>query len=251
MKSDSTKRFSDRVDNYIKYRPHYPEEIIPFLAENVGLSPKAIIADIGSGTGILSELFLKYGNPVFGVEPNREMREAAEQLLEPYTNFKSVDATAEQSTLPQASVDFILAGQAFHWFNLVPTQTEFRRILKPKGWVILIWNRRTTASPFQQAYEQMLHDYTDDYRQVNHHKIDTDVLTQFFDHFKIATFENSQRFDYDGLKGRLLSSSYAPLTGHPKHAQLLSRLQQIFTEYQENGFITFQYSTQMYYGQLD
>ena len=164
LATDPTRRFSSRVDNYIKYRPGYPSAVIDTLASECGLTEQLIVADVGSGTGILSELFLKHGNPVFGVEPNREMREAGERRLKQYPNFTSVNGTAEATTLPDRSMDFITAGQAFHWFDRIQTRKEFTRILKGGGWVALIWNdRHIDTSPFLCAYEDLLRQYGIDY----------------------------------------------------------------------------------------
>jgi ubiquinone/menaquinone biosynthesis C-methylase UbiE len=130
---DSTKRFSNRVENYVKYRPHYPQEIINFLSEEIGLNSEKTIADIGSGTGISAELFLENGNKVYGIEPNKEMREAAEIYLEKYKYFISVNGTAEDTLLENDSMDIVLAGQAFHWFDVEKAKKEFKRILKGRG----------------------------------------------------------------------------------------------------------------------
>jgi SAM-dependent methyltransferase len=250
---DPTQRFSSRVENYIKYRPRYPQAVIETLTAECQLTPAARIADIGSGTGILTELFLQNGNHVFAVEPNREMREAGERLLQPYPNFQSVDGRAEGTTLAEYSVDFVTAGQAFHWFDLEPTRAEFQRILKPKGWVVLIWNERdTTSTPFLRAYEQLLENYATDYAQVNHKNVDEKMLESFYgtSAFKLKKFNNQQAFDYEGLKGRLLSSSYTPEVGHPQHALLLAELHKIFQAHQVNGRVAFDYKTLMYYGRL-
>src|SRR5262245_47734188 len=186
--TDVTQRFSSRVENYIKYRPGYPSGIIEALRSECGLTSGSIVADVGSGTGILTEMFLRNGNLVYGIEPNREMRDAAERLLKGYPRFHSVAAQAEETTLDDASVDFISAGQAFHWFDREKARTEFARILKPQGWVALIWNERvTTTTPFLVAYEQLLKDYSTDYEQVDHRRIDEDVIRDFFgsDQFRL------------------------------------------------------------------
>src|SRR5262249_24618794 len=143
--TDVTQRFSSRVENYIKYRPGYPKDVIETLQSECGLIPDSIIADVGSGTGILTEMFLRNGNVVYGIEPNREMREAAARLLKDYPRFRSLSAQAEETTLDDASVDFITAGQAFHWFDRKKTRVEFARILKPRGRVSLIWNERVVT----------------------------------------------------------------------------------------------------------
>ena len=251
--TDSTQRFSSRVENYVKYRPGYPQAILDLLAEKCGLNRKSVIADVGSGTGILTRLLLESGAKVFAVEPNREMREAAEALLSRQPNFASVTGTAESTTLDAASVDLITAGQAFHWFDRVKTRREFSRILKPGGCVALIWNdRRTEATPFLRAYEQLLQSFATDYAAVDHKQIDAAVIAEFFrpGRFKVASFPNQQVFNFAGLRGRLESSSYAPEAGHPKHAPMLKTLREIFDAHQTGGKVVFEYDTQVYYGQL-
>jgi SAM-dependent methyltransferase len=250
---DPTKRFSSRVENYIKYRPDYPVAIIPFLEKECGLLPSRSIADIGSGTGKLTELFLKHGNRVIGVEPNREMRESGERFLASYPNFQSVDATAESTTLESESVDMITAGQAFHWFDREKTRREFVRILKNDGWVALLWNdRNISARPIFQAYENLLITYGTDYEKVGHKHADAQMIGSFFGSggFKLASFPNEQVFDFAGLWGRLMSSSYAPEEGNPKHAPMLEALSKIFEEHQTDGKVTFEYDTIVYYGHL-
>jgi ubiquinone/menaquinone biosynthesis C-methylase UbiE len=251
--SDSTKRFSSRVDNYIRYRPGYPAEIIDLLKSQYGLTTDNLIADIGSGTGISSQLFLKNGNSVIGVEPNKEMREAAERLLKGYSKFQSVSGTAEATTVKDHSVDFIVAGQAFHWFNREPTRKEFIRILKPNGWVVLIWNdRKTEATPFLVAYEQLLKRYSTDYEKVDHKQIDAQVIQKFFEPgiASLHAFPNQQLFNLDGLKGRVNSSSYAPEPGHPNYLPLMNALEAAFETYQVNGAVSFDYDTTVYCGQF-
>src|SRR5215470_5806593 len=226
--TDVTQRFSSRVENYIKYRPGYPNEVIETLRSECGLTADSIIADVGSGTGILAEMFLKNGNEVYGVEPNREMREAGAALLKDYPRFRSIASRAEETTLPDHSVDFITAGQSFHWFDREKTRTEFARILKPQGWISMIWSERvTTTTPFLVAYEQLLKDYSTDYEQVDHRRIDEDVIRDFFrsDQFRLKQFKNVQVFDYEGVKGRLFSSSYAPEEGHPNYGPMLAELE--------------------------
>src|SRR5262245_3317818 len=195
--TDVTQRFSSRVENYIKYRTGYPNEVMETLRNECGLTSDSIIADVGSGTGILTEMFLRNGNLVYGIEPNREMRESAERLLKDYPRFRSIAARAEETTLDDASVDFVTAGQAFYWFDREKTSREFARVLKPRGWVALIWNERvTTTTPFLVAYEQLLKDYSTDYEQVDHRRIDEDVIRDSFgsDDFRLKQFINVQVF---------------------------------------------------------
>jgi ubiquinone/menaquinone biosynthesis C-methylase UbiE len=251
---NATHRFTTRVDNYIKYRPHYPDAIIDLLEREYGLTPAAVVADIGSGTGILAELFLRYGCRVSGVEPNDAMRAAGEQILSSYDRFTSVAATAEGTTLPDHSIDLITAGQAFHWFDAERTATEWRRILKPNGYVALIWNtRRTSGTPFLEAYEQMLRTFGTDYDVVNQQNPEhVPERRAFFggDAFALHTFPNQQVFDWDGVRGRLLSSSYTPEPDHPNYEPMLAELRRIFDQHNENGTVTFVYATEVWIGQF-
>jgi SAM-dependent methyltransferase len=251
--ADPKKRFSTRVYNYIKYRPSYPKGVIDLLKEECGLSKASVVADVGSGTGILSELLLKVGSHVFGVEPNKEMREAGEKLLSEYDRFTSIEASAEATTLSDKSIDIITASQAFHWFDRARAKEEFLRILKPGGWVVLIWNdRQTTTTPFLVEYEQLLQTYATDYKVVNHKELDPGAIGSFFapGGFILKTFENKQIFDFQSLKGRLLSSSYVPEEGHPNYEIILEKLRETFDRYNVEGKVAFEYETVVYYGRL-
>jgi len=242
-----TQRFSSRVADYVKYRPGYPPQVVRWLSERCGLTPASVIADVGSGTGLLTKLFLDNGNPVYGVEPNAEMRLAGEHFLAAYPNFISTNGTAENTTLPAASVDFVAAGQAFHWFDGAKAGAEFRRILKPGGWVALIWNDRDTAStPFLREYERMLQTYSTDYRAVDHKNTDVNTLGILLER---KDFANAQVFDFAALKGRLMSSSYAPQEGHPQHEPMLKELRRMFDTHNQNGAVEFKYTTQVFVGQ--
>ncbi|MBZ5637618.1 MAG: class I SAM-dependent methyltransferase [Acidobacteriia bacterium] len=250
---DSTQRFSGRVENYVKYRPPYPEAVLEALTADCGLTGASEIADVGSGTGILTELFLKHGNPVSAVEPNREMREAAEHLLRGYPRCRSIEGTAEATTLPARSVDFVASGQAFHWFDRAKAGEEFVRILRPGGWVVLIWNERlTTSTPFLLRYEELLLRHATDYEQVDHRRIDSAALSAFYGAagFETRLFDNRQTFDHEGLKGRLLSSSYVPVEGHPRHEAMLAELSELFEAHQSESRVVFEYVTKLYYGRL-
>ncbi|MFL5752382.1 MAG: class I SAM-dependent methyltransferase [Bacteroidia bacterium] len=252
--SDNLHRFSDRVDNYVKYRPHYPEEIIAFLQSENVLKDNDRIADIGSGTGISCELFLNKGFTVFGIEPNAEMREAAEKILSSNRGFKSINGTAEHTTLENNSVELVVAGQAFHWFDREKSKKEFRRILKPRGNVVLMWNdRRTDRTDFLKVYEDFLHTCGTDYAKVNHKNVqDEKIFDEWFGkgNYKSKSFYNFQDFDFEGLKGRVLSSSYMPAEGHVNYDFMIYCLKKIFLRYQEKGKVRFEYDTRIYYGPL-
>lgn len=252
MSPAPTARFSDRVEDYVRYRPGYPPQVLDLLRAECGLKPSHVIADIASGTGAFTRLLLENGNRVFAVEPNAEMREAGNRLLQSFNELESVAGTAEETTLPSASVDFVTAAQAAHWFNRSRARKEFVRILKPGGWCVLIWNeRRTAATPFLRAYEQLLLNYGTDYKEVRHERT-TSTIHEFFapSPFQERSFDLRQHFDYDGAAGRLLSSSYAPLAGHPNHEPMMQELQRIFREHAEGGVVEFVYTTRLYYGRL-
>ena len=249
---DPTKRFSTRVDNYVKYRPGYPRGIVDLLTSECGLTPTATVADVGSGTGILSELFLQHGNRVYGVEPNQGMRQAAEGLLKHYPGFNSIDGKAEATTLTAHSVEFITAGQAFHWFDLEKAREEFIRILRPDGWTALIWNeRRLSSSKFLRALEELLVKTGINYGQVRHENVYGDFAAFFgANGFKLSTFDNFQKLDLEGLKGRVFSASYTPEPGHPNFEPMLEQLLAIFRTHEKSGKVTIEYDTRVYYGQL-
>ena len=251
--ADAKQRFSNRVTDYARYRPSYPPALLDLLRTECGLRPEQNIADIGSGTGLLTKLFLENGNRVFGVEPNAEMRAAGEHFLQDYPNFSSLIGSAESTTLPWQCVDFITAGQAFHWFNVELAAKEFRRILKPSGWVVVVWqDRRMEDTPFARAYEDLLERYGTDYKRVKDSYPETDKIRAFFDphSFRTRDLPNHQVFDWEGLCGRLRSSSYAPTEGHANHAAMLAHLGKIFEQHHENGSVRMDYFARVYYGNL-
>lgn len=246
----STERFSSRVENYVRFRPGYPKEILEVLESQCGLSASSTVADIGSGTGILTQLVLASGAEVYAVEPNAAMRTAGEAVLGRDEHFTSVEGTAEATTLPDGSIDLIVAGQAFHWFDRLAARHEFDRILRTNGWIALVWNERSaTLTPFLVGYERILHAYAPGYAEVDHRRHNVETLTPFF-HGPMThrIFANAQRFDFEGLKGRLLSSSYAPELGHPNHEPMIEELKQLFDETQVDGKVDFAYDTHVYFG---
>ena len=251
--SNHLNRFSSRVENYIKYRPAYPPETVEILKEECALARESVIADVGSGTGILSALFLRNGNKVFGIEPNAPMRLAGEELLKSFENFVSVDGAAEATTLDPQSVDFVTAAQAFHWFKRDEAKKEFQRILKPDGWVVLIWNERLVDSTaFLRDYESLLLNYGTDYQEIRHENVEPEIADFFAPAgFKLKSLPNYQHFDLEALKGRVYSSSYAPEPGHPNFAPIMSGLEESFNAHQQNGIVTFEYETKIYYGAGD
>jgi SAM-dependent methyltransferase len=249
--NDATQRFSSRVEKYVRYRPGYPPEIIDLLRAECGLLPEHLISDIASGTGLFTRLLLENGNRVFGVEPNAEMRKAGEEFLAAFPNFANVAGTAEATTLPDHSLDFVTAAQAAHWFDLKKTRREFVRILKPGGWVVLVWNeRRLDSTAFLRDYEQLLLEFGTDYQEVRHEHVQVKVQ-EFFHPAPVhaRSFDMRQKFGYEGLEGRVLSSSYMPQAGHPKYESMIERLHQLFNQYADDGLVEMDYDTRVYYGQ--
>jgi SAM-dependent methyltransferase len=250
--SNATSRFSDRVENYVRYRPGYPLAVLQELKAECGLAPNHVVADVASGTGIWTRMLLENGNPVFGIEPNAEMRKAGERLLAAFPKFTSVAGTAEATSLADGSVDFVTAAQAAHWFDRARARSEFLRILKAGGWLVLLWNERLTDSTaFLRDYEKLLLTYGTDYQDIRHEHTTAEV-NEFFDPvpFQRRAFAMRQEFDYAGVEGRLLSSSYAPGPDHPQHGPMLRELRRIFDACSVEGRVAFEYKTRLYFGRL-
>ncbi len=251
--TDSKHRFSNRVADYVRYRPGYPTAVRDVLRAECLLKSGHVIADIGSGTGFLSELFLKNGNRVFGVEPNEAMRLAGEEYLASYDGFVSIDGSAESTTLGDASVDFVATGQAFHWFEPNASRTEFSRILKPSGWVVVIWNERLTdTTPFVRAYESLLREFGTDYASVKESYPNEQHMRDFFraNPYNSHELPNFQEFDLDGVAGRLRSSSFIPAPDAPTFAPMMEALQKIFADSNQDGHVRLEYTTHVYFGRL-
>jgi ubiquinone/menaquinone biosynthesis C-methylase UbiE len=247
MSLDPTQRFSSRVENYRRYRPSYPRELISLLTRECGLTKQSRIADIGSGTGLLAEVFLAHGCDVSGVEPNLEMRQAGEKLLAQWSGFRSVDGRAEATTLPDGCVDLVTAGQAFHWFEPEQARAEFERILRPSGWVVLIWNERRPAPGFMDGYSDLVFRYGPEPRHVDIQKMD-----RFWNGVERCSsrLPNGQSLDLQSLQGRFMSASYAPQPNTAAYENLVKELDELFNEYQKDGKVELLYDTEIYFGQL-
>lgn len=251
--TDSTARFSGRAEAYARCRPGYPPDLLAHLRSACGLLPSHIVADVGSGTGKLTELFLSNGNTVRAVEPNREMRAEAERLLGGSHGFCSVEGRAEATGLPPRSVNVVAAGQAFHWFDPARTREEFRRILRTGGFVVLVWNvRHDDASPFLGVYEAFLREYSAEYEAASHRRLtDGDALRGFFSaDYGTASFPNPRRLDFQSVKGGYLSTSYALAVDHPEFGRAMERLRAIFDAHQENGMVNMPLRTEVYHGKI-
>lgn len=250
--ADAKQRFSNRVADYARYRPSYPAAVLDLLRAECALCAEHVIADIGSGTGLLSELFLKNGNRVFGVEPNPEMRAGGEEHLAQYRNFTSVNGSAEATTLADSSVNFVTAGQAFHWFDKEKTRAEFRRILRTRGWVVAVWNFRDKQTPFATAYEDVLVKYGTDYTHVRESYPEGHDMKAFFlaGEFFERTLPNGRPLNWNELSGLLRSASYMPQEGHPNFFPMMDALRELFLRYQENGCVSMNHTTHVYFGRL-
>jgi SAM-dependent methyltransferase len=252
--NDATQRFSDRVENYVLYRPDYPAALPGWLHDTCGWPTHALVADIGAGTGISARMFLDAGHTVVAVEPNASMRQAAQAWLGAKPGFRAVDGRAEATTLPDHSVQAVVVGQAFHWFDVDASRAEFRRILKPGGLAAIFWNtRRLTETPFLVGYERLLLDYGIDYLSVAGRYADDDTMEHYFGAGFIAkaSFPHTQRLDFEQLRGRLLSSSYVPQAEHPRHAPMLAALRALFDATASDGAIDFDYDTRIFAGRMN
>ncbi|HET6432414.1 class I SAM-dependent methyltransferase [Dyella sp.] len=249
----ATDRFSDRVADYVRYRPDYPAALLDWLKNEHGVDGSWDVADVGAGTGISAKLFLDAGHRVVAVEPNAPMRAAAEQWLGSNPAFHARDGRADATGLAGASIDLIVVAQAFHWFAEVATRREFARILRPGGLAVIVWNtRRLDGTPFLEGYEALLQHYGTDYTRVAERYADEPRMRAWFGAgFRgAARFDHGQRLDFDALKGRLMSSSYAPAPGHPQHAPMLAALRELFEATAVNRRIDFTYDTRAYVGHL-
>ena len=252
---DPTRRFSDRAEYYLRARPHYPQALLHFCRSDLELRPGDAIADVGSGTGLLSELFLPNGNPVFAIEPNPEMRQAAERLLSRFPNFHSRSASAESTGLPDESIQFVVAGTAFHWFDRNGAKLEFSRILTPGGYVLLVWNKRRREDDLNREYERIVRKYEIDPNHAARGLLSTEdpaELREFFapQTFQTRQFDNSQSLDLETLLARALSSSNLPLPGQPRCQEMLDELREVFARHARDGRVIQQYDTRLFFGRL-
>lgn len=249
----STERFSNRVADYVRYRPDYPAALLDWLQQANGIDASWPVADIGAGTGISCKMFLDAGYTVTAVEPNAAMRGAAESWLGDNTRFRAVDGRADATTLADGSIGLVSVAQAFHWFDPAATRREFHRILRTGGMAAIYWNsRRLTGTPFLVGYEALLQTYGTDYTSVAERYADEPRMREWFGTGwrGTAEFEHGQLLDFEALRGRLMSSSYAPKEGHPNHAPMIEALRKLFDTCEADGRISFDYDTRVYLGEL-
>jgi len=249
---DPSDRFTTRVEMYARHRPGYPQLMIERFRDAIGFATDWVVADVGSGTGLSSLPFLDHGNRVLAIEPNAAMREAAEHGLAGRPGFRSLPGSAEATGLEAASVDLVVAGQAFHWFDRSAARAEFARILRPPGWVALMWNtRRIAGDPLSEEYERLLERFGTDYQSVRHDRVHPEAIRGFFlDGVDRFVLPNEQSFDLEGLRGRLLSSSYTPEAGDPMRSAMLDALEAMFMATHAGGFVQMRYDTEVWVGQL-
>ncbi|MGB6189537.1 MAG: class I SAM-dependent methyltransferase [Aeromonas molluscorum] len=248
---DSTQRFSARVEAYVKYRPGYPAAMLDFLTQCLGMGQDAVVADVGAGTGILTAELAPRVNRVWALEPNADMRAAAEALLAGVSNICWQAGSAEATGLADASLDLVAVAQAFHWFDRAAFKAECRRVLKPGGRVALIWNDRLTDTPFLKAYEAGLLAYSSDYEEVNYRNLGEADFDAFFEgEYRLDCFDNCQMFDLEGVLGRLNSSSYAPAIGSEAYEGLTALIRHEFARCAVDGQIAFNYRTLVYSGRV-
>ncbi len=254
MSVDPTQRFTTRAEDYARYRPQYPPAVLDILREECGLLPSHVIADVGSGTGLLTLLFLENGNRAYAVEPNDAMRQAAERDLGGYPNFVSIAARAEDTTLAAASVDLVTAGQAFQWFDQAAARAEFARILRPGGWVVLVWNRRRADDdPLQRGLGELRDRFPADDAAARRRRHDEEAIGAFYGPrgFSLRTCPNQQVLDWPGVRGNLLSHSSMPQPGQEGHEEIMAELRRLFEAHEQDGRVVLRYDTQVYTGHLD
>lgn len=249
----NTEKFTGKASAYEKYRPAYPEEFIDYLYSQAGFKKESVIADIGSGTGILSGQLLERGNRVLCVEPNADMRQKAEKNLSGYSNFSSVDGTDENTGLNDNSVDFITVAQAFHWFNTVGFRKECRRVLKPGGKVVLVWNSRAAGSEIVIENAAICRRFCPAFKGFSGgEKNDIDTFAVFFKNgiFENKNFENNMAYDLENFIGRNLSSSYAPKENEGNYEGFAAELTRLFEKYKQKNKIVMPNITRCYIGEV-
>jgi SAM-dependent methyltransferase len=251
---EPTERFSNRVENYRRYRPGYPSTVIDLIRATGGLSAGARVADIGSGTGIFTLKLLEAGFEVSAVEPNEGMRIAAEEDLQGYPGFHSIAASAEETGLREHHFNAITSAQAFHWFKQEVVRGEFHRIVRPGGWVFLIWNERSEkGSPFDEEYQGLLATLGQTYDGVRESVLGRkQAMGDFFipGTFRSCHFDHEQVMTWTELRGRFLSSSYVPTEDDPTCGGLLRELEAIFRKHERDGRVKFEMKTGVYHGQV-
>ncbi|WP_263384001.1 class I SAM-dependent methyltransferase [Granulicella arctica] len=234
-------RFTGRVEEYERYRLRYSLAVLTLLRERCGLRERDVVADVGAGTGMLSELFLENGNAVVAVEPNAAMRVVCERLREKYPRLTVVDASAEVTSLGDASVDFVTAGRAFHWFDPALALPEFRRVLRSRGWLVLVANGRSVGDSEQALeYERILAEEDVDQKDVASRYKMHDVAAALFAEGSLIQeqLHGEQRLTLEEFLGQTQSYSSVPLPGDAKYEGMQRALREHFARWQREGVLT-------------
>lgn len=243
--------FTGRTDNYARFRPSYPKSILKMLEERYGFRSTMTVADIGCGTGILSRVFLDNGNQVYCVDPNDEMLATAKRELYQYDKAVIINGLAERTGLKDKSINIIVAGQAFHWFNADCAKVEFKRILTDPFLVALIWNDRDNRYGFTSEYERIVSIYSKNYRGTGSTAIPIDIITRFFEmSYDYYEYKNSQELDLEGVKGRYLSNSYSLNVTDKRFPEAINALNKAFEKYNIKGKVSIEYITKIFIGKL-
>jgi SAM-dependent methyltransferase len=249
---NSTERFSDRADAYVRARPTYPDAVVAHLEGAGALARGSTVVDLGVGTGLSAEPFLRAGYAVIGVEPNDAMRESGERFLAVYPAYRSAKGTAEATGLPRHCAQLAIAGQAFHWFDPPRARAEALRILVPGGWAALMWNDRVTeADAFAEGYEALCHRFGRDYDKIRTRHVDPEALAAFFGRVPaMAEFAHVRRLDFATMAALAESASYLPAPGTPQHGPLMAALRQLFDACRSDGMIALRYRLRVHYAPL-
>lgn len=252
MQQDSIQRFSDRAENYDKFRPGYPHALVQFLRETVPTSRDFVIADIAAGTGIFTAQFIAWGRRLFVVEPNSEMRSRAHKRLDGCGRCVFLNGTAEATGLPDGSVDLFVSAQAFHWFDLARTRVEFERAGRNRPYVAMVWNLRNTRSAFEAAYESFIRTYATDYLQVSQRKMDATDVRSFFapSRPQYRVFGHVDSLTYPQLLGRTLSYSFLPDETSPVLPEMKKALEALFQAHERQGRVRMSYKARLFLGRI-
>lgn len=249
---DNTKLFSGKAEDYSRARPGYANEFIEYLYNKIGINKKSVIADIGSGTGKFSRYLLDMGSRVFCVEPNEDMRKISERELSSYSNFISVIGEAGNTTLKDNSMDFITVAQAFHWFDIEKFRLESRRILKPRGKVILVWNSRDINNIVNKVSYEIYKRYCTDFNGLSGGIIKDDARIDkfFYSRYERIEFENNLHYNRENFIRRSLSSSYSLNPDDEKYDEYIKEIENVFDKYSCDGIIEIGNNTVGYIGEV-